>query len=138
MFWIFWRWKMYFWAKKLMEIPYSLITEKFLFWSFWKWKIRSFFDPKSWSKDYIYWLLKVLAFNFLVVVKTVFFWVKKLMERWNLLATKKFLFLTFWWLEIWSFFSQKVDEKMIFTWPFWAFRDIPGLEKYGFLCRGSY
>ena len=28
--------------------------------------------------------------------------------------------------------SQKVDGKMIFTWSFWAFHDIPGLEKYGF------
>ena len=25
------------------------------------------------------------------------------------------------------FFSQKVDREMIFTWSFWAFRDIPGI-----------
>ena len=32
------------------------------------------------------------------------------------------------------FFSQKVDQKMIFTWSFWTFHDIPGLRKYGFSC----
>ena len=30
------------------------------------------------------------------------------------------------------FFSQKVYEKMIFTWSFWAFYDTPGPGKYGF------
>ena len=30
--------------------------------------------------------------------------------------------------------SQKVDEKIIFTWYFWVFHDIPGPGKYGFLC----
>ena len=28
--------------------------------------------------------------------------------------------------------SQEVDEKMIFTWSFWAFYDIPGPGKYVF------
>ena len=32
------------------------------------------------------------------------------------------------------FFSEKVDEKMMLTWSFRAFHDIPGLWKYGFLC----
>ena len=39
------------------------------------------------------------------------------------------------------FFSQKVDEKMIFTWSFWAFHDIVGLGKYGFsrsVCAAIY
>ena len=76
-----------------------------------------FFEPKSWWKDYIYWLLKsscfelfgdgkyglflsqevdgkmiftgyweVLVLNFSVMGNTVFFSVKKLMERWYLLG----------------------------------------------------
>ena len=77
-----------------------------------------------------YW--KVLVLNFLVMRNTVFFWVKKLMERLYLLVTENFLFWTFWWWEIRSFFSQNVDGKMIFTWSFWAFYDIPGPGKYGF------
>ena len=44
----------FFWAKKLMERWYLLITEKFLFWTFWRWEIPSFFEPKSWWKDDIY------------------------------------------------------------------------------------
>ena len=79
----------YFWAKQLMEILYLLIIERFLVWSFRNWEIRSFFEPKSWWKDYIYWLLKVVVLNFLVMKNTVFFWVKKLMERWYLLGLFK-------------------------------------------------
>ena len=124
-----------------------------------------FFEPKSWWKGDIYWLLKsscfeffgdgkyglfwvkklietmtftdywkVLVLNFSVVGNTVFFGVKKLMERWYLLITERFLFWTFWWWEIRSFFSQKVGGKMIFTWSSWAFYDIPKLGKYGSLC----
>ena len=77
-----------------------------------------------------YW--KVLALNFSVMRNTVFFWVKKLMEGRYFLATEKFLFSTFQWWEILSFFSQKIDGKMIFTWYFWPFYDIPGPGKYGF------
>ena len=32
------------------------------------------------------------------------------------------------------FLSQKIDEKMILTWCFRAFHDIPGLERYDFSC----
>ena len=32
------------------------------------------------------------------------------------------------------FFSQNVDEKIIYTWSFWAFHDIPGHGKDGFSC----
>ena len=35
-----------FWAKKLMEIWYLLITKKFLFWTFREWEIRSLFETK--------------------------------------------------------------------------------------------
>ena len=33
-------------------------------------------------------------------------------------------------------FNQKVDGKMVFTWCFGAFHDIPGFGKYGFSCGG--
>ena len=79
---------------------------------------------------------KILVLNFSVVGNTTFFWLKKLMERY-LLVIKKFLFWTFRWWEIWSFFSQKVGRKMIFTWSFWAFHDVPRLRKYGFSCSDS-
>ena len=46
---------------------------------------------------------------------TVFFWAKRLMERWYLLITEKILFWTFQWCEIRSFLSQEVDRKIIFT-----------------------
>ena len=83
-----------------------------------------------------YW--EVLVLNFSVMGNTVFFWVKKLMERWYLLVTEKFLFWTFRWWEIRSFFTQKVDEKMIFTWSFWAFYDIPAPGKYVLLRGVNY
>ena len=108
-------------AKKLMEVWYLLITEKLLLWTFQRWEIRSFlsqkvdgkiiftdywkvlilnltemgntvfFEPKSWWKDDIYWLLKSSCFELFDD------------EKYGL------------------FFSQKVDGKMIFTWSFWAF-----------------
>ena len=79
-----------------------------------------------------YW--KVLVLNFSVLGNTGFFWVTKLMERWYLLVPEKFLFWTFRWWEIQPFVSQKVGGKMAFTWSFWAFHDIPGLERYGLSC----
>ena len=90
------------WAKKLTEIWCLLITGKFLFWTFRWWEIRSFFESRSWWKDDIYWLLRSSCFE--------------------LFGDGKYDL----------FFSQKVDGKMIFTWSFWAFHDIPGLRKYGF------
>ena len=97
----------FFRAKKVMEIWYLLITEKFLFWTFQRWEIRSFFQPKSWWKDDIYWLLKSSCFE--------------------LFDDGKYGI----------FFSQKVDGNMIFTWSFWAFHDIPALGKYAFSCSAS-
>ena len=41
-------------VKKFMERWYLLVTEKFLYWTFRGWEIRSFFQSKSWWKDYIY------------------------------------------------------------------------------------
>ena len=43
----------FFWVKKLTERWYLLVTQ-FLFWTFRWWEIRSFFQPKSWWKYYIY------------------------------------------------------------------------------------
>ena len=84
------------------------------------------FEPESWWKYDIYWLLKILVLifsrigntvfswakklmemiftdywkglvlDFSVMGNTVFFRVKKLMERWYLLVTEMFLFWTFW------------------------------------------
>ena len=98
-----------FWAKKLMEIWYLLITEKFLFWTFREWEIRSFlrqkvnekviftdywnvlvlnfsgmentvfFKAKTWCKDDIYWLLKSSCFELFDDGKYDFLLVKKLM-----------------------------------------------------------
>ena len=114
-----------------MEIWYLLITEKFLFWSFRQWEIRSFLRQKVDGKLIFTDYLKVLVFNFSVMGNTVFVWVKKLIERWSLLVTEKFLFWTFRWLEIRSYFQPKIWWKDD-IWSFWAFHDIPGLGKYGF------
>ena len=122
----------------MMEIWYLLITERFLFWTFWKWEIRSFLGTKSWWKDGIYWLLKSSCFELFGNEKYGLFWGKKLIEKWYLLitekslfwATKMPLFWTFRWWEIRSFFTQKSDVKIIFTWSFWAFHDITGTGKY--------
>ena len=139
----------FFRVKKLMERWYLLNTETFLFWTFQRWEIRSFLSQKVDGKmitDY-WWLLitdywlkmitdywKVLVLNLLETGNRVFFSAKKLMESWYLLIAGKFLFWTFWRWEIRSLFSQNIDANMIFTWLFWAFHDIPGLGKYGFLC----
>ena len=93
-----------FWDKKLVKRSYLLITEMFLFWTFRGWKIWPLFEAKSWWKDDIYWLLKSSCFE--------------------LFGDGKYGL----------FFSQKVDVKVIFTWSFWAFHDIPGPGKYGSSC----
>ena len=56
------------------------------------------------------------------------------MERWYLLITENFLFWAFRWWKIRSFFREEEHEKIIFTWSFWVFHDIPGLKK----CCFSY
>ena len=85
--WIFWKWEIwYFWAKKFMGILYLLITEKFLFWTFRWWEIRSFLSQGADGKMIFTGYWKVLVLNFSVMRNTVFFLVKKLMERWYLLG----------------------------------------------------
>ena len=61
-----------------------------------------FLEPKNWWKDYIYWFLKSSCFE--------------------IFGNGKYRL----------FFSKDVAGKMIFTWSFWAFHDIPILDKYGF------
>ena len=70
--------------------------------------MRSFFESISGWKDDIYWLLRNSCFE--------------------IYGDGKYGL----------FFSRKVDGKMIFTWSFLAFHDIPGLGKYGFLCSVLY
>ena len=91
-----------FWAKTWMKVWYLLISEKNLFWTFWEWERWSFFDPKSWWKDDIYWLLKSSCFELFGDGKYGPFWAKKFMER------------------------------RFFTWSFLVFHDITGVGKYGF------
>ena len=117
-----------------MEIWNLLITEKFLFWTFSRCAIRSFFEPKSWWRMIFtnYW--KVLVLNCFKMGNTIFFWTKKLMKDdiyWLLKSSYFELFVDG---KCSLFLSQKIDGKMIFTWSFWAFHDIPGLGKYGFSC----
>ena len=95
-----------------------------------------FFEPKSWWK-YVFTDYWQVGLNLSTKGNTVFCWAKKLMERWCLLINEKLLFLTFRWWEMQSFFSQKVDGKVIFTWSFWAFHDIPVLRKYGISCSAQ-
>ena len=58
---------------------------------------------------------KVTVLKFSEIENTVFFGAKKLMERWYLLNTEKFLFRTFQRWDIRFFLTQKVDGKMTFT-----------------------
>ena len=116
-----------------MEIWYLLTAEKFFFWSFREWEIRSFLSQKVNGKMIFTDYFKVLVLNFLVMGNTVFFLVKKLMERWYLLVNEKFLFWTFRWWEIRPFFQPKSwwkgDIYLIFlsfpwysrTWEIWFF-----------------
>ena len=107
------------------------VNKKIIFTDYWNVLVLNFsgmentvfFEAKSWWKDGIYWLLKISCFELFRDGKCCLFWGKKLMERWYLLitekflfwATEKFLFWAFRWWEIRSFFSQKVDVKVIFT-----------------------
>ena len=69
------------------------------------------FYPKSWCK-----MISSLAWNTMLT------------DYWNILLW------FFWRLEIRSFFIQKVDGKIIFTWYFLVFDDILGLGKCGLWC----
>ena len=98
-----------------------------------------FFEPKSWWKDDICWLLKSSWFEFFgdgkyglflgqeVDGKDDIYWLQKI-SCFELFDGGKYgLFL-----------SQEVDGKMIFTWSFWAFHHIPGPRRYVFLCSDYF
>ena len=139
------------------------VTKNFLFWIFGGEKYGIFEPKSSWKYDIywllksscfdlfenrkygLFWGQKVdrktiftdywrvLVLNFSVMGNTVFFWVKKLMKRWYLLITEKFLFWTFRWWEIRPFFQPKSwwkdDIYLAFlsfpsysrTWEIWFF-----------------
>ena len=123
-----------------------LITKTFSFRIFWRWQIRSCFSQNIDGNMIISDRWKVLIFGHFANGKYGLFRGKKLMERWYLLTTEKVLFWTTEMFLFWFFFvikmryvfSQKVGAKMIFTWSFWAFHDIPALGKYGFLCSDLF
>ena len=107
MFWIFRRWKIWSFLSQNVDGNMYLLITDKLFWTFRQREIRSFVEPKSWWKDDVYWLMKSYCFQ---------------------LFTDRKCSL---------FFSQKVDGKMIFTWSFWAFHNIPGLRKYCISCSAQ-
>ena len=119
-----------------------LVAKEPLFWIFRGWKIRSFLSHKvDGNMIFIdYW--KFLFLYFSGMGNTVFFWDKKVngkmifTDYWKFhdFGYQKVLVLSFLVMGIWSFFSQKVDVKVIFAWSFWAFYDIREPGKYGFLC----
>ena len=74
------------------------------------------FEPKSWWKYDIYWLLKSSCFNLFGNGKYGLFWAKKLIEIWYLLITEKVLFSTFRWLAIRSFFESRSWWKYDISW----------------------
>ena len=103
-----------FWVKKLMEIWYLLITEKFLFWSFREWEIRPFLSQKVDGKMLFtdYW--KVLVLNFSVIGKMVFFESRSWWKDDIYWLMKSFCFEFYGDGKYGLFFRQKVDEKMIY------------------------
>ena len=104
-----------FWAKKLMEIDIYWLLKSSWFGLFGNGKYGLFLRQKVNKKmtftDYCY----VLVLNFSGTENTVFFWGKKLMERWYLPINEKFLFWAFPWWKMRSYLRQKVSGKMIFA-----------------------
>ena len=95
-------------------------------------KIRTFFEPKNWWKDVAYWLLKSSCFELFRNRKFGLFSAIKLIERWYLLITEKFLFWTFRRWEIRSFFEPKRCWKDDIYWLLKSFCfELFGHGKYG-------
>ena len=91
-----------------------------LYWSLKSSCFEFFGDEKYgilWAKKLCYDMIftnywKDFVLNFLVMENTVFFWDKRLMERWFLMVTETFLLWTFRWWEIRSFFlAKKLMER---------------------------
>ena len=123
-----------------------LITKTFSFWIFWRWQIRSCFSQNIDGNMIISDRWKVLIFGHFangeirsfsrqkVDGKMIFtdYWKGLVLNYWNVFV------LVFFVIKMRYVFSQKVGAKMIFTWSFWAFHDIPALGKYGFLCSDLF
>ena len=78
----------------------------------------------------VYW--KFLLFDISEIGNAVVFWVKKLMERWYLLISGKFLFWSFWRWEIRSIFEPKSCLKNDISWLIKSsFFELFGDWKYG-------
>ena len=94
-------------------------------------KIRAFFEQKYWWKHGIYWLLKSSCFELFGYGKYGLFLSEKVDEK--IIFTEKFLFWTFRWWEIRSFFQPrnwwKDDIYLVFfsftwysrAWEIWFF-----------------
>ena len=99
-----------FWAKKLMERWYLLITEKVLFWTFRWWEIRSFLSQEFDGKMIFTGYWEVLLLNFSVIGNTVFFQPK------NWWKDLYMVFLSFPWYsktsEIWFFAQWSMLQKL--------------------------
>ena len=101
------------------------------------------FETKMWRKYDIYWLLKSSCFEHLGGGKYGLFLRQKVDGKMIFTDYWKVLVLGCWKILVLNFsvmgntvflFSQKIDVKIIFTWPFWAFHDILGTGKSGFSC----
>ena len=91
----------------------------------------------AWMKYHLYWSLKSSCFEFFGDEKYGILWAKKLCYDMIFTNYWKVLALNFSVMgNTVFFFSQKVDGKMIFTWPFWAFHDILGIWKWFFCAVG--
>ena len=132
----------YFRRWKIRSFLSQKVHGTIIFTGYWKVLVLNFsemgntviFKSKSWW-NYIftdYWKVHVL--NYSEMRNTVFFWAKKLMKDNIYWLMKSFCFVLFGDGKYGLFLSQKFNGKMIFTWSFWAYHDIPGLAKNGFSC----
>ena len=130
--------RVFFRAKKLMKRWYLLNTEKFLFWTFWRWEIGLFVNQKFDEKMIFTDQWKVLVLKFLEMGNTVFFEPESWWKYDIYWLLKSSCFEVFDDGKYSVFFSKKVDRKMVFTWSSWTFHNISGLGKYGFSCSGIF
>ena len=134
-----------FWAKKVAEIWYLLITEKFLFWTFREREMRPFLRQKVDEKLVFTDYRKVLVLNFYVMGNTVFFETKRWWKDYIYWLLKIFCFcyqnvlvLNISVMGNTVFLSQRFDAKVISTLAFWTVHDIPRPGKYGFSCSVNF
>ena len=123
LFWTFRRWEIrsFFKSKSWWKDGIYWLLESSCFELFGDGKYGLFSSQKVDRKMIFtdYW--KVLVLNFSEMRNTVFFRAKKLMERWYLLTTGKFLFWTFRWWKIRSFLQRKSWWKGEFYLVFLSF-----------------